>query len=257
MKLTPFAKFFITVVIVGVLGYAVWHYKGGDIRKWAGGGQGRHDGGHAARRVAAPTSTRSKNAPPDPERGKGAAGVAGVPLGGGGKLAGRSSSRSTRGPATPRASSPTAGMEPTTASRYKKTYGLDVKFVLLEDPGGQARGVPQGRRRRHVEHGRQLGARGLDPGRAEPEGEVDHHAGLVARRRRHRLARVDQVHRGPEGQEDLAARSSRLRTSSSSTSCPSRDSRRTSGPRSRRTSSSRRTRPPPPRCSRRSRSTPR
>jgi outer membrane protein OmpA-like peptidoglycan-associated protein len=27
MKLTPFAKFFITVVILGVIGYAVWHYK--------------------------------------------------------------------------------------------------------------------------------------------------------------------------------------------------------------------------------------
>jgi hypothetical protein len=36
MKLTPFAKLFITVVILGVLGYAAWHYKGGDIKKWAG-----------------------------------------------------------------------------------------------------------------------------------------------------------------------------------------------------------------------------
>ena len=35
MKLTPFAKLFITVVILGVLGYAVWHYKGAAIRKWA------------------------------------------------------------------------------------------------------------------------------------------------------------------------------------------------------------------------------
>ena len=31
MKLTAFAKFFITVVILGVIGYAVWHYKGADI----------------------------------------------------------------------------------------------------------------------------------------------------------------------------------------------------------------------------------
>ena len=36
MKLTAFAKFFITVVILGVIGYALWHYKGLDIRKWAG-----------------------------------------------------------------------------------------------------------------------------------------------------------------------------------------------------------------------------
>ena len=35
MKLTPFAKLFITVVILVVVGYAVWHSKGADIRKWA------------------------------------------------------------------------------------------------------------------------------------------------------------------------------------------------------------------------------
>ena len=28
MKLTPFAKLFITVVILVVVGYAFWHYKG-------------------------------------------------------------------------------------------------------------------------------------------------------------------------------------------------------------------------------------
>ncbi len=28
-------------------------------------------------------------------------------------------------------------MEPTNASRYKQTYGLDVKFVLLEDPAAK------------------------------------------------------------------------------------------------------------------------
>ena len=36
MRLTPFAKVFITLVILGVIGYAAWHYKGGAIRKWAG-----------------------------------------------------------------------------------------------------------------------------------------------------------------------------------------------------------------------------
>ena len=35
MRLTPFAKLFITVVILGVLGYAVWHYKGADVKQWA------------------------------------------------------------------------------------------------------------------------------------------------------------------------------------------------------------------------------
>ena len=36
MKLTPFAKLFVTVVVLGVLGYAFWHYKGDTVRKWAG-----------------------------------------------------------------------------------------------------------------------------------------------------------------------------------------------------------------------------
>ena len=37
MKLTPFAKAFIAVVVVAVLGFATWHYKGDDIKRWAGG----------------------------------------------------------------------------------------------------------------------------------------------------------------------------------------------------------------------------
>ena len=45
MKLTPFAKFFVTVVVLVVVGYAAWHYKGTDIRKWATGSEkGRQTG---------------------------------------------------------------------------------------------------------------------------------------------------------------------------------------------------------------------
>lgn len=35
MKLTPFAKFFITVVILGVVGYTAWHNYGDEIRCWS------------------------------------------------------------------------------------------------------------------------------------------------------------------------------------------------------------------------------
>ena len=35
MKLTPFAKLFITVVVVAVVGYAAYYYKGAEIRQWA------------------------------------------------------------------------------------------------------------------------------------------------------------------------------------------------------------------------------
>src|SRR5690349_720930 len=34
MKLTPFAKIFITVIVLGVIGYATWHYFGAQIRCW-------------------------------------------------------------------------------------------------------------------------------------------------------------------------------------------------------------------------------
>ena len=37
MRLTPFAKAFVTIVILGVIGYAAWHYKGHELRKWATG----------------------------------------------------------------------------------------------------------------------------------------------------------------------------------------------------------------------------
>ena len=36
MKLTPFAKLFITLVILAVVGYTAWHFQGSAIRKWAG-----------------------------------------------------------------------------------------------------------------------------------------------------------------------------------------------------------------------------
>ena len=80
MKLTPFAKFFITVVILGVIGYALWHYKSLDIRKWAGADKGAA-GTKAAKSgsgVSSDDFNALRNAPPDPERGKGAAGVSGA-----------------------------------------------------------------------------------------------------------------------------------------------------------------------------------
>ena len=58
MKLTPFAKLFITVVILAVVGYAFWHYKGADIRKWAVGDKSATGRAGRHRRHVATTSTR-------------------------------------------------------------------------------------------------------------------------------------------------------------------------------------------------------
>lgn len=137
MKLTPFAKFFITVVILGVLGYAVWHYKGSDLKKWAG--ADRSEARSTARKGGDLSGDFDalKNAPPDPERGKGAAGVASASL----PSSGRLDRTLVVGINTWAGHAPgivfNNGMEPNSASNYKKRYGLDVKFVLLEDPAAK------------------------------------------------------------------------------------------------------------------------
>ena len=83
MKLTGFAKFFITVVIVGVLGYTTWHYQSSAIRKWAG---AERSTSQATTAVAEGDFAALKNAPPDPTRGIGSTGVTGSSLSGTGKL---------------------------------------------------------------------------------------------------------------------------------------------------------------------------
>src|SRR5436190_13648652 len=84
MKLTPFAKLFITVVILGVVGYAFWHYKGGDVRQWAVGKSEPAAPGGAS--VSSSDFDALKNAPADPKRGAGNEGVTQTALDGAGKL---------------------------------------------------------------------------------------------------------------------------------------------------------------------------
>src|SRR5690349_21064320 len=83
MKLTPFAKLFLTVIILGVLGYVVWHYKGGELRRWA---TDQDQGATTTSTSGEVTSTdfaNLKNAPADPGRDAGSEGVAPVAVGGG------------------------------------------------------------------------------------------------------------------------------------------------------------------------------
>ena len=134
MKLTPFAKFFITVVVLAVVGYAAWHYKGTDIRKWATGNKGETttSGGP----VASNDFDALKNAPADPGRDAAVSGVSTVAVSGG-KLnrplvvaintwAGHSPGIVFNN-----------GMEPSDSSNYRRKYGMDVKFVLIEDPAAK------------------------------------------------------------------------------------------------------------------------
>jgi NitT/TauT family transport system substrate-binding protein len=134
MKLTPVAKLFITVVVVAVLGYAFWHYRGTDLRKWA---VGDKPVAQTAEKPGVNDFDALKNAPPDPERGIGSTGVTATSLASGGKL----SRTLVVGINTWAGHAPgvvfNGGMDPSAASNYKKKYNLDVKFVLLEDPGNK------------------------------------------------------------------------------------------------------------------------
>ena len=139
MKLTPFAKFFITVVILGVIGYAVWHYKGADIRKWAGAEQGaagtarRQDRG---RRHRPTTSTRSRTRRPTRARqGRGRRVRRGARRHRQARPAARRRHQHLGRPRAGHRGQRRHGADP--ASRYKQSYGLDVKFVLLEDPAAK------------------------------------------------------------------------------------------------------------------------
>ena len=133
MRLTPFAKIFITLVILGVIGYAAWRYKGADIRKWAG----AEKSDAARQEVSADDFDALNDAPGDPERGTGSTGVTTASLGSSAKL----DRPLVVGINTWAGHAPgivyNAGMEPSSRSQYKQKYGLDVKFVLLEDPAAK------------------------------------------------------------------------------------------------------------------------
>jgi outer membrane protein OmpA-like peptidoglycan-associated protein/ABC-type amino acid transport substrate-binding protein len=135
MKLTPFAKLFITVVVLAVVGYAAYYYKGADIRRWAVGD--KPAGPAASQEISRGDFDALGGAPADPVRNAGATGVTGMALSGSGKL--------TRplvvGINTWAGHAPgvvfNAGLDVNAASNYRKRFGFDVKFVLLEDPAAK------------------------------------------------------------------------------------------------------------------------
>jgi NitT/TauT family transport system substrate-binding protein len=137
MKLTPFAKLFITAVILAVIGYAVWHYQGPAIRQWAAGDDRGPAVDGEGEEVTKDDFDALGNAPDDPARNAGNTGVSGTALAAAGKL----SRPLVVGINTWAGHAPgivfNRGMEPGAASEYKRKYGLDVRFVLLEDPAAK------------------------------------------------------------------------------------------------------------------------
>ena len=138
MKLTPFAKLFITVVVVAVLGYAGWYYKGADVKRWAVGDKAPATTTDADKGGAADFDAL-KGAPPDPDRGTGSTGVAGTSLTAGGKL----SRPLVVGINTWAGHAPgivaNGGMDSTASGRYKQRYNLNVTVPLMDIIMGTAR----------------------------------------------------------------------------------------------------------------------
>ncbi len=132
MKLTPFAKFFITAVILIVLGFVTWFWAGTSIKNWATGG------GSGPKEDVKKEDFNSLNNPiSDPKYGDGSTGVTAQPIGTG-KLSGRSLKVGIN---TWAGHAPgivfNGGLTPNANSFYKKNFGMDVEFVLIEDPAAK------------------------------------------------------------------------------------------------------------------------
>jgi outer membrane protein OmpA-like peptidoglycan-associated protein/ABC-type amino acid transport substrate-binding protein len=146
MRLTPFAKFFIFLVVVGVVGYTSWHYYGDQIRCWAtpekcapaGGTAGT---GQTGQVPAGPTAVNKDDfsdlskAPADPGR-NGVTGVGKVTVSGG-KL-----NRPLRvGINTWAGHAPgivaNLGVNPGKAGSIYTKLGLQVEYKIIEDPAAK------------------------------------------------------------------------------------------------------------------------
>jgi outer membrane protein OmpA-like peptidoglycan-associated protein/ABC-type amino acid transport substrate-binding protein len=139
MRLTPFAKFFITVVVLGVVGYVGWTRYGGQIRCWASpascgaaAGQGGDEG-----KVSRDDFAGVNKAPADVDRG------APLPA-----VAKQATPQGKLGRPLRVAINTWAGHAPglvanlglasgNNAGIFKKTYGIDVEFTLIEDPAAK------------------------------------------------------------------------------------------------------------------------
>src|SRR5688500_11075813 len=131
MKLTPFAKLFITLVVLGVIGFVAFTLYGDQIKQWAG----AQTGGGGGEGVVKDDFKGIADAPPDPGRN------ANVNVSGAEISKGKLTRPLVVGINTWAGHAPgivfNNGMEPNGGSQYKQQYGMDVKLVLLEDPSAK------------------------------------------------------------------------------------------------------------------------
>jgi NitT/TauT family transport system substrate-binding protein len=135
MKITPLGKAILVLLGLTIIYFGVRNFAP-DIRNWA---LGKKQGTAQTAGTAVTSSDFSalKNPPSDPGRNKGSEGVTASQLAGGGKL----SRPLVVAINTWAGHSPgivyNYGLEPNPASLYKRNFGMDVKFVLIEDPAAK------------------------------------------------------------------------------------------------------------------------
>ncbi|MDQ3801982.1 MAG: phosphate ABC transporter substrate-binding/OmpA family protein [Acidobacteriota bacterium] len=131
MRLTPFAKGFITLVILGVLGFVTWFWLGDSIKNWATGGGGG-GGGEVKKEDFDPLRGNIN----DPNYNQGSTGVTAAQIG-----TGKLNRPLVVAINTWAGHAPgivyNNGLEPSASSFYKRNFGLDVKFVVIEDPSAK------------------------------------------------------------------------------------------------------------------------
>ena len=134
MKLTPLAKLFVTLVVLSVVGYTGYHYYGDKVKDWSQKGSG----GDGKKVVVDPNGPSKDDfsglkKAADPDQKTGVSGVTQANVG-----AGKLGRPLVVGINTWAGHAPgivsNGGLDPDPKSIYKTRYGLEVKFVLLEDP---------------------------------------------------------------------------------------------------------------------------
>lgn len=131
MRLTPFGRIFLALVVLAVVGFVVFKRFGGDLQQWAGKGEAtkteqvtKDDFGQLGKPGELADAPRNGN----------------VAVNAGGDVGGGKLNRTLRvGINTWAGHAPgivaNGGLAPgSAASLFKRKYGLDVEFVLIEDP---------------------------------------------------------------------------------------------------------------------------
>ena len=131
MTLTPLAKGFITVVILAVLGFVAWFWFGGAIKNWATGGKTG-----TVEEVKKEDFDSLKNTTGDAKYNDGSQGVTAAQIGTGKLTRPLIVAINTWAGHAPGIVY-NNGLDPNASSSYKKNFGLDVKFVVIEDPAAK------------------------------------------------------------------------------------------------------------------------